>query len=488
MRTISVNAGGSSVRLRLVALSFALLLIPIGAPSTLEVGPWLGTGVFAGWTAWLSYILLRRNLPYVAVFVMLNALGYGASVGDGLALGLTRVGLTATPASAWLAMWALLGFLSVISAVAVALNRRTPKVQRTPVSSEWLGAVNIGFWLLFSLCALAAFATSSWTNYGGAQVTRDTGGLRAELLYASMLLAAAGWLAMTQRGKGEARRSRLHRWIRVAMISGVALLLFAMQSRRLMLAAAALVGTLWLLDHTVRTKPAANRAVKGLILVAALGLGLVASAAWRDAARQQSTHIGLFEGVTAAFTKLDSFDPDEVNERMTYFWVDATTIELSRHLDNRLSAADVFVAQLAFVTPTVIFAGKRDIPLLTCETVYDSVGVQNDLPCTAITEAFLAGGWFTLLWVAGLWGLFLGLLEHLRLWGGPLGRLFSLIALAEFTTIETGLFPMLQGIRDGLLTVLFVGFCALALIGVQRLARRGARPDAPAGQRRYPPG
>ena len=106
---------------------------------------------------------------------------------------------------------------------------------------------------------------------------------------------------------------------------------------------------------------------------------------------------------------------------------------------------------------------------MRCETPLLAVGFEEDLPWTPQTEGWMAGGAFGLLFAAILWGLFVGLCEVLVTRGPTLGRVFGAMLFYPFTTLEEGVFTMVQGLRQALIGTAIIGAAAL----VYRVIRSG---------------
>jgi len=463
-----------------VAALFGAVLVVVAwpaQPSAVGLAWVVGFAVVVSGAFHAAY---RAGALLTALFVALYALVYAIGLGDAVIHGVRRSGLLAPAASTREAVALVALFIASTTLVALVTRRRGAAAGRASVTPSVL----VGFVVIVAAATVAAFGTGAWTNWGGGGGAPDqaAGGLRLELLYPALLFATVGLVALAP-----AARDRRLRLLRIGVGLGLALLVFALQSRRMMFACAALTALAALrfpsasLHHLMKRHrgfPLRVAAV-GVPLVVALVVALIASSGWRAAASHGQVELaaGLRSALSAATTP-ESFDTGTVEERLTYLWMDGIAIELADTLGVELDVTAALETSLLLAVPSALYGGKSRLRRVTCEEPMAGAGVDNDLPCTATAEAYLGLGAAGVALIALLWGLYIALAERLLAHQGALARVAGLVLFAPVTTIETGLFPMSQGVRGALLVVL--GTLALSILAAAALRGlgRGSLPIA----------
>lgn len=470
----------------MAALGFAVGVFAVALPS--EPGL-LGVGLgllFAALHSVSFYLAYRSRLVLTACFVALFALAHGATLGDGVQFGLARNGIFVQPASVRFA--ALMDCLFVLGATLVSLiaqrRSRALPLAKGPQARSFLAA----FLIVFAACAAAAFASGAWTGWSGiGPQAQATGTVRLELLYAPMLFAASSLGVFYVVSSSQRRRWQL---ARIAAALGLGVLLFVLQSRRIMFSCGIVAALVILMSprttrHVLRSRAAT---VTRVVLVGVLLLsGLVASAGWRMAASRGDLSLasGLTSSVSAVLNPSD-FDADTVEERLTYLWVDSMSVEARDRGEITLDPLAALQTSVLFALPSMLYGSKWQVEPVTCESSFAARGIDFDLPCTPTTEGYAAGGVVGVLLAAILWGLFIALCDWLVRCHAHGARMVGLLMFTPVTTIETGLFPMVQGARAALIVLAMVFSLTLFF----RLLGRYARIERPrmAGHPKAPHG
>ncbi len=419
---------------------------------------------------------LSRRLLLVAALGIQFLLVYVPGVGDGVVLGVTRVRLTASSESVLEAVAFLALFLTLLGLVAAAtrawLDRLARARERTPAEDRLLvRKAVIGVAALLLMTMVAAFLAGRWSYYhdraeAGAQAS---GGIRLELFYESALFLAITFgligRAYSNRAPTEPT-TQAARTTRFGIAAGLVLLLFILQSRRVMLICAAITGLVWLAESR-RTQAAARALRRRLALLAAMLLiMIVGSTAWRAGGDSETpTLSGRFERV---FTDFGGSDISQtIDDRLTYLWFDAISRDLEGVRNSPLNVGDLFLSSMARVVPRVVWSDKDSVPDMSCETAFAALGIESDLPCTPQTEGWLAGGLLGLFIAALGWGFTLGIAEVLVARGPGLAAVFGLLLFFPMPILENGIFTWVQSLRLALIgtgIVAFVGFWASLVI------------------------
>ncbi len=433
-----------------LALAFGLALLVVSFPW--KTGGLTGSIVSPLWSAALAGLVawsLLRGMVLIALVPALFGMAYAPYLGDHLELGVARLGAIATPMSVLTAVVLLVLFLSLVVLGAMAceilLSHWWP---RQPLGSEYARTRDHVALALLTMLFVASFysaaRTGFWTYYGVGREVQQVAGMRLELHYPQLLFALMAILVT-------ARRSTLV-WISLTVL---ALLLFLLQQRRLMIAATAL----FVLEPLVgqqRASATAGDATRSasdgvrnkwanVLLAGALVLGFAGSAAWRSGA---TSDLGTFERVQAAsttFQREGATERRKFEDRFTYLWIDALSVEYGSRL--RFSLGEAAAGTLARATPGVLFPDKLSIPDHTCENAFRRIGFSTDLPCTATSEGYLAFGVWGVILVALIWAPFLGVASYWYRHASTGARLCGLLLFSPLIDVETQAFPIVRGVR-----------------------------------------
>jgi hypothetical protein len=285
---------------------------------------------------------------------------------------------------------------------------------------------------------------------GGAE-TQAEGGLRLELLYPPSLLAlwtygTLGWSDGTLRP----------RWVGTLGVIGavVAVLLFIVQSRRMMVAAAILTALAILVSARRRT---ARALVSKLgAVAAALVIFTLASSGWRSVAPEEM--LSLADRVERAFEAVsDPTGLEHFESRLTYLWFDGMTHELRTTQNAEIDGGALLLSAVVTAVPRSLLSAKSEFEQVSCERGLEGFsGMDVDLPCTPTGEGFLMAGFLGVLLAGLLWGLTLGAVEACVERGPGLARVFGLFVFYQFVLVETGVFASVAALRLGLLGTAFV--------------------------------
>lgn len=415
---------------------------------------------------------LSRRLLLVAALGIQFLLVYVPGVGDGVELGVTRVRLTASPESVLEAVAFLALFLALLGLVAAGTRRWLDRLarprERTSAEERLrIQKAVIGVAALMLMTMVAAFLAGRWSYYHDRADAdaQASGGIRLELFYESALFLAITFGLIGRAYSNHAPTeptTQAARTARFGIAAGLVLLLFILQSRRVMVICAAIAGLVWLAESR-RTRAAARALRRRLALLAAMLLiMIVGSTAWRAGGDSEApTLTARFERV---FTDFGGTDISQtIDDRLTYLWFDAISRDLEGVQNSPLNVGDLFLSSLARVVPRVVWSDKDTIPDMSCETAFAALGIDSDLPCTPQTEGWLAGGVLGLLLAALGWGITLGVAEVLVSRGPGLASVFGLLLFFPMPILENGVFTWVQSLRLALIgtgIVALVGFWA----------------------------
>lgn len=482
---------------RAALLGFGGLLTLLAFPRD-EVAP---DGVMAvlGWAAFVSLLigwLLRKNAVATATIVAAIALAYTQGMGDAAEGGLRFGGFHASAQSVTRAVIGVGLFLLVAAVTSRALvalfHIRWSKRPSFPANSR---SVLTGVVLFLAATFVAAIATGTWSYWGdrSTALAPETGLIRLELFYAPTLIVCAWFAILMRRDDGSAPpdpghhgmggasssartpfagsaspplRTSTKPW-RVWVFAGViAIMLFALQSRRLM-SGAGLMMAFTLVTTTPGTR-LRSMVVRAIGLAALLFAFSTASAGWRDLASE--TRVSLSERIEGALDSVgDTRAFDQIESRLTYLWFDALSHELVP-AGIELSMSELALSNLARAVPRALFPTKDEVEAVACENYLDGLALPDDLPCTPTGEGVLWAGFWGILFVAFIAGFNLGFAE-LLIERGAIARVVGLFLLVPFAMLETGAFGFIGGIRLALIGTGFIALIALA----EKLFRGKAR-------------
>ncbi|HRE87576.1 MAG TPA: hypothetical protein PK095_00430 [Myxococcota bacterium] len=442
----------------------ALLAFPreeVGLEALIATLGWATfVSVFIGW------MLARNALPTATVLAAI-ALAYTQGLGDASVAGLPYGGFHTSAASVVLAVLGVSLFLLVSGLVSRAVVgivhlRWSPGPPAAGDRSVFVGAI-----VFLGATLLAAIATGAWSYWGDRSVAPDseTGLIRLELFYSPTLIICAWFAVLARRDVVVTEGPTRTGWRVWLFAAAIALMLFALQSRRLMVGAG-----LMLAFALVVTTPASRlRSMlwRALGLAAVLFAFSTASAGWRELSTESRISLAdRFEGALEAVGDTRAFE--QIESRLTYLWFDALSHELT-HAGIELSMSDLAVSNLARAVPRVLLPTKDDIEAVACETFLDGLALPEDLPCTPSGEGILWAGFWGILFVGLIVGLNLGVAELLVERGG-LRRIIGLFLLVPFAMLETGAFGFIAGLR---LAVIGTGFIALFALVARLILGRG---------------
>lgn len=429
----------------------------VGAALLVLTEPWRATSTHVlllafGWALVLALLLracLKRGSAMLAMVAVLVGTAYSPAFSEQLSQGAAKTGIPVTASSVTYAALALLVFLcvSILSGLAVhrIVLRRVSRVLSDFHQVRSMVAL-VCLWVVFAATLVAAFETGFWTYYGPVERSARSGGVRLELHYLDMLfvtftLTATALIAST---------GGWRRLVAGAVAVMLTVLLFMLQQRRLMMACALVAlftsvvsGRLTLSGRSTRRWFAAAG------LAVALTAALFASETWRKQVTSDSAVSMLTETVTK-FGSAPTVSEEELRSRLTYLWIDGVAVEYKDRVPP-LSLVDALVGDVAAQTPALVFPDKYSVPYVSCETPLRSLGLAVDLPCTAVSEAYLSMGALGVLCLALIWGVWLGLACALAQHGSIAWQAVGILLLVSATTIEAGAFPMIAGIRAALM-------------------------------------
>lgn len=424
-----------------------------------------------GWATFVGALigwLLSRNAVATSTVLAAIALAYTQGIGDASVNGLPFGGFYTSPGSVVLAVIGIGLFLLVAGLVSRGLVGL--------MHLRWSGArpvladrsVLVGLVAFLALTLLAAIATGAWSYWGDRSVAPEgeTGLIRLELFYSPTLIICAWFGVLSRRDEVARHGPSPTTWRMWVFAAAIAIMLFALQSRRLMIGAG-----LMLAFALVTTTPGTRlRSMmwRGLGLVAVLFAFSTASAGWRELSTESRVTLSdRIEGALDAVGDTSAFE--QIESRLTYLWFDALAHELAP-AGIELSMSELAISNLARAVPRALLPSKDEIEAVACETYLDGLSLPDDLPCTPSGEGVLWAGFWGLLFVGFIAGLNLGAAELLVERGG-LRRVVGLFLLVPFAMLETGAFGFIAGLR---LAVIGTGFIALLALGVRLFFGRRA--------------
>ncbi len=442
------------------------------AALALPLGHLTVTGLFAAllWAGAGSLIIGRViATPQILTGTVITALllAYSQGLGEAVVSGVSMGGYHASSEGVQFALLGIIVHVLVILIVGWVVGRalRSPSNDVTGARSFPL---ELAIVIFLGLCFIAAFSSGTLTFWGASTSAPSTEGnaIRLELFYGPTLLAALGYGCFA---RVDAPRARVPVWQLIAF-GVIAVLLFVLQSRRLMIAGALILA---LTQIAATPRELWRRLVMRLAGLAAVMVGFaLASAGWRDVEEWESVNLGgRFERAIGAFS--DTRALETIESRLTYLWFDATVQDMTL-AGADVDGVDLLASEVARALPRVILPSKNDVPTVTCETALDDFGLPEDLPCTPTGEGLLMGGWLGVIIAASLVGLVLGVAEVLVARGPGLGRVFGMFLIFPSVMLESGVFSIVPSLRLGLIGVSFIAliYVALRLFAVRRARRK----------------
>jgi len=473
--------------IRVALLGFAAVLVLLAFPRK-EIGM---TGLLAvvGWAAFATIILgwlLRSNAVPTATIVAAIMLAYTQGLGDAAEDGLRYGGFHPTGESvvrAMLGVGVFLGTAAVVSRLVSSFVDRRAKPRKAAPSLPDEMLVKAMLIFLFATF-IAALATGLWSFWGDRSVALgESGGfVKLELFYAPTLVVTAWFGTLARRDENAAlglgSSNRQLGWRIWAMAGALGLMLFALQSRRLMVVVGLMLVFVMITTtdrRQIRTMVARAFALAGLLFVFS-----TASAGWRELSTESGVSVAdRFEGAIDAVGDSRAFE--QIESRLTYLWFDATSHQLmDTGID--LSMSELALSNFAVAIPRLLFPDKNEVEQLACENYLEGLSLPDDLPCTPSGEGALWAGFLGIMFAGLIAGLNLGTAEVLvRRRGLP--RIVGLYLLIPYAMLETGVFGFIAGIRLGLIGTGFVWIVAIGirLLGAGRAGGRrgGAHASSP---------
>ncbi len=359
------------------------------------------------------------------------------------------------PASGEAVSLALMSFVAFLG-VAVGTAQIAARILDRPAKGvEYIvtagrpefGALGIG--VAAGISTLSGFSAGMWSHYAET-VEIQSGGIRLELLYFPLLFGVSA--AMGRATLKEVIGEKIQALRAAAMISlwiGTVVLLFIAQSRRMMLGALILaIASAWL-DSTrvsiVRT------GIVGAALAFLGGILLIGSYLWRQEGPTSNAveHMRVISGRSVDISAASQ----SFSERLTYLWIDSTSIDHFDALEGRFDLWDAFSTTLIKATPGILMPDKYLTGKIVCEDAYESLGMFIDLPCTPITEGLLFGGIGGLVFTAACFGITLGIVTALYRRGSFASITLAGVALSTLVLIECSAFPIIDSMRLFMLTM-----------------------------------
>jgi hypothetical protein len=414
----------------------------------------------------LRHVYRREHVPsFTTALVFIAA--YCPSALKAVEQGFTFP-LPASVDAVGIALAALVAFLSV----AILVGQLTAGLFDRPIKSierlvsagrPEFGAIAIGMSTIVS--TFSGFSAGLWSHYADT-VQVESGGIRLELLYFPLLFGFSA--AMGRATLKEVIGEKMHQTRAFLMASlwiGTIALLFIAQSRRMMLGALILAITSAWLDTTRISVVRTGFVSAGLAFLG--GILVVGSYLWRQEA-PTSNAVDQMRAISGRSVDIAAASQN-FSERLTYLWIDATSIDHFDSLEGRFDLWDAFSTTVIKATPGILMPDKYATDKVVCERAYEALGMFNDLPCTPITEGLIFGGIFGLIITAACFGLSLGIVTALYRRGTFAMVTLSGVALSNCLLIECSSFPIVDSLRLLLLTISMTAAFAWALRLLNRL-------------------
>jgi hypothetical protein len=375
------------------------------------------------------------------------------------------------PASVDAVALALLALVFFIVTALLAGQLTAGIFERPAKSMEFLvtagrpefGALAIG--ITAGISTISGFNAGLWSHYAET-VQAESGGIRLELLYFPLLFgfsAAMGRATLKEVIGEKLKTSRAA--VMASLWIGTIALLFIAQSRRMMLGALILaIASAWL-DTTRISVVRAGFVSAALAFLG--GVLVVGSYLWRQEGPTTNAveHMRVISGRSVDIAAASQ----NFSERLTYLWIDATSIDHFDALEGRFDLWDAFSTTVIKATPGIVMPDKYLTDKIVCERAYEALGMLTDLPCTPITEGLIFGGIFGLFITASCFGLTLGIVTTLYRRGSFAMITLSGVALSNLLLIECSAFPIVDAIRLLLLTISMTAVIAWTLRLLNRM-------------------
>ncbi len=421
------------------------------------------SGLWSGFAAVVLGYQIGSGLILTATASTSLVLAFSQGFGDAVGEGTTLLGITASTEGVVAAIIGLGAFLVVL--VAASTYTRNLCRRLWPLAGADFAErkdVVIAVVAFLVLCFLAAVATGTWSYWLSGEQTIEDGGVRLELFYPTALLGiwAYGTLGWVD-GTLKARWTNAHGLVAIA----TALMLFGLQSRRIMIATAILVAFAMVI--ATRRQALQLLALKLGVMALVLAVFTLGSSGWRDVGDDGPA--GLSDRLASAFDAMgDTKSLERLGSRLTYLWFDGIAHDLRETHGTEIDGGALLVANLAAAMPRALFPAKNEVEPASCESAFEGIGgLDTDLPCTPTSEGYLMGGFVGLLLTGLLWGVPLGVADACVERGPGMARVFGLFLFFPFVLVETGAFAVVSGVRLALIGAAFVALLAFLV----RLAR-----------------
>lgn len=398
----------------------------------------------------LRHVYHREHVPLLTVAIVFIA-AYCPNALGALEQGFTFP-LPASADSVAMALLALVAFMGI----AILMGRLSAVVFERPAKAiEYvatagrpeIGAVAIG--MSAAVSTISGFNAGLWSHYGDT-VQMESGGIRLELLYFPLLFGFSAAMGRTTLKEAIGEKAQTTRALAMSAVwvTTVALLFIA-QSRRMMLGALILsIASAWL-DSTRISIVRTGFVTAGLAFLG--GVLIVGSYLWRQEGPSGNAveHLRVISGRSVDIAAASQ----NFSDRLTYLWIDSTSIDHLDALGGRYDLWDSFSTTVIKATPGIIMPDKYATDKVVCERAYESLGMLTDLPCTPITEGLLFGGISGFVIIAAVFGIHLGIVSALYRRGTFASITLSGVALSNCLLIECSAFPIVDSLRLVTLTV-----------------------------------
>lgn len=410
---------------------------------------------------------LRHQQLILAVYVIQSGLAYSFDSMRASHKGAHLLGMTPSALSVDMGLLLAAAFVAVVTTTAVALRgKRPPTVLGTPPPRDtwtWIALVT-----LLAACFIAAIRSGMWTAYLGGTVEQQTGGVRLELLYSTVLTASVMllWQEIIERWAA-GRRSRHAAAFQWSLLGTLLVLQFLLQGRRYMITSLVFVALL-AIRYARLLKSALRRPSRRVLVVGVTATILwgtfFGSNLWRQAAAAYGeTDISIATRVRMMGTEGTADVSSGFSDRMTYLTLNASAFEYYNEANRSMKLHRMALSSVVTALPGSLFPWKYEASGAAeterCEDAFRLISSSDDLPCTPEVEAFLAGGPVGVVFVGVLWGAFFAVLVRLTALRGVVWRFAALVGFVPMSLIEASAFPMVQSLREMLIAGGLVWAC-----------------------------